>query len=72
MNFTSMGDIYQCYVEATMIICPNWQMEFHVQLMFFISYWHYIGLEYIIDKYDQVLVYVSHVLNQEVFSMVFT
>jgi len=44
-----------------MIICPNWQMEFHVHTMLFISYWHYIGLEYIIDKYDQVLVYVSHV-----------
>jgi hypothetical protein len=41
-------------------------------LMLFISYWHYIGLEYIIDKYDQVLVYVSHVPNQEVFSLVFT
>jgi hypothetical protein len=46
--------------------------SFMCTLMLFISYWHYIGLEYIIDKYDQVLVYVSHVLNQEVFSTFFT
>jgi hypothetical protein len=46
--------------------------SFMCTLMLFISYWHYIGLEYIIDKYDQVLIYVSHVPNQEVFSTVFT
>jgi hypothetical protein len=54
--------IKQKYVEAPILIFPNWDVEFHVHTGIFISYRCHVSID-LTRKHDQPIIYASILLN---------
>ncbi len=52
------------YVEAQILIPPNWQLEFHVHIDASLLAIVTMFAQNSIDKYDQHIVYASRLLNK--------
>jgi hypothetical protein len=59
-----LGINYQKYIEALILISPNWQVEFHVHTHASMLATRVTLSQNVTRKIDQLIVYASRLLNK--------